>query len=122
MDSMKIELSKYRLQKAMETLDTSKSMLGIGKYSDFLNRSYYAVFHAIRAVLALDGYDSKKHSGIIAYFNQNYIKTGRFDKIYSKLITSLSDMRNDSDYDDFLLQARKKLWNSWKTLDLLLVE
>ena len=40
------------------------------------NRSYYAIFHAMRAVLALDGIDMKRHSGVMSEFRRLYIKTG----------------------------------------------
>ncbi len=38
-----------------------------------------AIFHAVRALLALDKFDSQKHSGIISYFNQKFIKTGKIE-------------------------------------------
>lgn len=47
-------------------------------YDTAANRSYYAIFHAARVVLALDGQDYKKHSGVISNFQKNYIKTGIF--------------------------------------------
>ena len=37
-----------------------------GNYESAANRSYYAVFHAMRAVLAFDEIDMKRHSGIIS--------------------------------------------------------
>ena len=40
------------------------------------HRSYYAIFHAMRAVLALDGIDMKRHSGVMSEFRRLYIKTG----------------------------------------------
>ena len=71
----KIELSKRRLEIAHERLTTAKAMLELGDYKASANRLYYAIFSAMRAVLALDGFDSKKHSGIIArtklYQNRN---------------------------------------------------
>jgi uncharacterized protein (UPF0332 family) len=120
MNNTKEDLSRYRLQKAYETLDTSKAMLEIGKYSDSLNRSYYAVFHSLRAVLALDGFDSKKHSGIISYFNQNYIKNEKIDKTYSKIINSLSDMRNESDYDDFFISTKEDAVNQFNNASFII--
>ena len=63
------------------------------------NNSFYAVFHAIKAVELLDNYDSKKHSGLIARFRQEYIKTGIIDVKYSDMIQDLSQFRNDSDYN-----------------------
>ena len=58
-------------------------------YRSAANRAYYAIFHAMRAVLALDGVDMKHHSGIISEFRKRYIKTGVFDASLSGLISKL---------------------------------
>ena len=92
----KIELSKRRLEIAHERLTTAKAMLELGDYKASANRLYYAIFSAMRAVLALDGFDSKKHSGIIARFRQSYIKTGILDTEMSKIIDDLEVIREDS--------------------------
>lgn len=99
----KIELSKRRLEIAHERLTTAKAMLELGDYKASANRLYYAIFSAMRAVLALDGFDSKKHLGIIARFRQSYIKTGILDTEMSKIIDDLEVIREDSDYDDFYI-------------------
>lgn len=110
------ELSKYRLEKAKEDLNTAIENLVNTHLSGSINRSYYSIFHAIRAILALDGFDSKKHSGVIAYFRQNYIKTNIFDKIYSEIIGSAFEIRNRNDYDDFVIidigEADKQVANA----------
>ncbi|MDE7218962.1 MAG: HEPN domain-containing protein [Oscillospiraceae bacterium] len=67
------------------------------------NRVYYAIFHAMRAVLALDGEDFKKHSAVIARFTLNYLKPEILPKAYSKLISNASLIRNRSDYEDFYI-------------------
>ena len=77
-------LAKYRYQRALEDLAAAKEMLSGGMYKPSLNRSYYSIFHAMRAITALEGFDSSKHSGVIAYFNQNFVKTGIFAKETSK--------------------------------------
>lgn len=100
------DLSKYRLDRAQEDMETAADNLTNGKYRASVNRSYYAVFHALRAVTALDGFDSGKHSGIIAFFNQHYVKTGVFDKELSKMIDSSYRLREKADYDDFFLVAK----------------
>ena len=82
----KFALSKARLCKAKECLTDAKLLADNGSYKALANRSYYAIFHAMRSVLALDGFDSKKHSGIIAEFQRLYIKTGVFDKEMSVII------------------------------------
>ena len=44
------ELVKYRLQNADEKLSSAKLLLDADKYKDSINRSYYAMFSAVRAV------------------------------------------------------------------------
>ncbi len=78
-------------------------MLEYGKYKLALNRSYYSIFHGMRAVNALDEFDSSKHSGVITHFNQYHVKTGNFSKEASKIIRTASEMREHADYEDFFL-------------------
>ena len=102
MDSYSIkDLAQFRLEQARECLASSETLIDINHYKDSANRSYYCIFHSMRAVLALDGFDSKKHSGIISAFRQNYIKTGIFGAVYSDIIKDAFDIRTDSDYQDF---------------------
>lgn len=72
-------------------------------YASANNRAYYSIFHAMRAVLALDGEDYKKHSAVIARFTLNYLKAEILSREYSKLITNASLIRNRSDYEDFYI-------------------
>ena len=99
----KKELMRYRLQTAKERLSAAKSLLQEKCYKDSVNRSYYAMFTAIRAILALDGQDFSKHAGVISYFQREYVKTGKFDKKHSNYISQAFQIRNNADYADFFL-------------------
>ena len=46
-------------------------------------------------------------AGVIAYFQREYIKTGIFDKKYSKYVQSAFQIRNSCDYDDFFIASRQ---------------
>ena len=98
-----LELSKYRLNQARDCLIVAENNIKNGFFKDAQNRSYYCVFHSVRAVLALDLFDSKKHSGIISEFHKNYIKTGIFPKNFSSIIRDSFQDRNSSDYEDFYI-------------------
>ncbi|WP_443596640.1 HEPN domain-containing protein [Agathobacter sp.] len=100
------DLSAYRLSMAEEKLYSSKILLDAGQYKDSIGRSYYAIFSAVRAVLAKDKVDFSKHAGVISYFQREYIKTEIFDKKYSKYITIAFQIRNNCDYDDFFIVSR----------------
>jgi uncharacterized protein (UPF0332 family) len=101
------ELAKYRLSKAGECAMAASSLLSDGLYTHSVNRSYYAIFHAIRAVLALDEVDFKKHSGVISYFQQHYVKMGIFLRKYSDYAKEAFSIRTDSDYEDFYIASRE---------------
>lgn len=100
-------LAEYRLKDSEEKLESSKLLLDAGKYKDSISRSYYAVFSAVRAVLANDRIDFSKHSGVIAYFQREYIKKGIFEKKYSKYLQTAFQIRNSCDYDDFFLASKQ---------------
>lgn len=67
-----VNLCIYRMNNANETLDTAKLCMEHKRYKDAINRCYYAVFYAVKAVLALEEIDFKRHKDAVAYFNQNF--------------------------------------------------
>jgi len=109
----KSALSAHRFDRAKECLAAAKLLSAHeATMSSALNRTYYAVFHAMRAVLALDGIDMKHHSGIISEFRKRYIKTGIFDRELSVIISRQFDNRTGSDYDDFYIIVKKDVYES----------
>lgn len=102
-------LAKVRFAHALEALSDAKILLEKESYKGAANRSYYAAFHGMRAVLAFDEIDMKRHSGIISSFQRLYIKTGIFPREISNMITTLFDVRSDSDYDDYYVVSKEKV-------------
>lgn len=88
---------------AEERLHSSKVLLEAGSYKDSIGRSYYAMFTAIRALFAMEGQDFSKHAGVIAYFQKEFVKTGKVDRKYSKYISQAFQIRNNTDYADFFI-------------------
>lgn len=102
------ELSRYRLERAKEDIQTAQINLNNGLYKGTVNRSYYAIFHAIRAVNILDGFDASKHSSVIAYFNQYHVHTDDFAKDTYKIIDSAYRIREKCDYSDFFVVSKEE--------------
>ena len=88
--------------------EDAKLMFENGRYKNALNIAYYSIFHAIRSVNTLKGFDSSKHSGVIAFFNQSYVKEGVFDKELSKIIKQAYDYREKADYLDFYIASSEE--------------
>jgi len=101
------DLAKHRMNQAVQCVKSAKVLTEVEDYRGAANRSYYAIFHAMRAVLALDEVDFSKHSGVSAYFRKEYIKSGIFEIEMSDIIKSAFDVRSDSDYDDYYVISRE---------------
>ncbi len=100
-------MAQFRLEKAKNNVAAAKATAEQGFYDVSANRSYYAIFHAARAVLALTGQDFRKHSGVIAYFRKEYVKTGIFETKLSDIIQDAFEIRTDCDYEDFYVVAKE---------------
>ncbi|MCD8198479.1 MAG: HEPN domain-containing protein [Lachnospiraceae bacterium] len=123
MDGSVKDLSAYRFSTAKENLQAAKDLFQEGHFKSSVNRSYYAIFQALRAITALDQFDSRKHSGIISYFNHNYVKEGMFDKSISKMIDTSYRLREKADYQDFFIvsseMAREQIEKAEKVMATL---
>ena len=94
------DLSIHRLQQAKENIEEAEILFKMNKFKGANNRAYYSIFHCIKAVLALEPIDFKRHKDIIAYFNKNYVRTEIFPRYIGHKIAEASTIREDSDYDD----------------------
>ena len=106
LDENKVALANYRFDRVSSELASSRDNLSAGRYAESLSNSYYAIFHFIRSVLALECKDFKKHSGVISYFQVHYIKTGIFSKELSDFIQGAIRLRTKADYEDFYVASR----------------
>ena len=64
------ELSIHRVEQAKENIEEAEILYKMKKYKGANNRAYYSIFHSIKAVLALEPIDFRKHKDVIAYFNK----------------------------------------------------
>ena len=94
------EFALYRLERAKEECETAELLYKENKLLAANNRAYYSIFYAIRAILAMEKIDFKRHKDVLAYFNQNYVKTEIFPRQMGRRIIMASKVREDSDYDE----------------------
>ena len=95
----------YRIDEAEETLADAKALLESGRSPrSVVNRSYYAMFYAVLALLIAEDIEHKtsKHSGIIAIFDKAIIHAGRLDRDYSRMLHRMFDTRQECDYKEFV--------------------
>jgi len=107
-DTTARDLSAHRLDKARELLEQADVLFQHGSYDGSINRSYYAIFNAIRTLLAFLRLDSRRHSGVISFFDRYFVKTGIFEKTSSQIVHTAFEVRQVSDYEDFFLPTENE--------------
>jgi len=101
-------LVSYRLENAREKLSAAEDLFEKCHYKDSVSRSYYAIFTAARDLLATKHLDSSKHSGVIALFNQHFVKKGEMPKAASKWLERAKLYREQADYGDFYIVSAQE--------------
>ena len=104
----KKELVVYRIQTSKSDLKSARVLFDVQEYKGANNRAYYAIFHAINAIHALDGRAYKRHKDAISNFNKDYVKTEIFPREMGRKIGEAEVIRHASDYDDFYIASREE--------------
>lgn len=98
-------LFRYRISQAEETLSDAKKMLQENlSHRSIVNRAYYSMFYALLALFIDKGINLKtsKHSGVISFFDKEFVHTGKIDKYYSKMLHRMFNMRQEGDYKELV--------------------
>jgi len=102
-------LIEYRLERAHEALDDARLILAKkGSHASVVNRAYYAMFYAALALLITIDRGSSKHQGVIALFDENFIKKNILPKELGKLFHRAFEMRQAGDYRDMLVVTEEQ--------------
>ena len=114
------DLIKYKLQRSEETLDEAKLMLQSSHLFGAANRTYYACFYVVSALLLSHGLSSPKHSGVLSLFNKNFVKTGLISIELGKFYSRLFDTRLETDYADLITLTMEEIQDNLKTADVFI--
>ena len=103
-----------------EDLEAAYVLLQADSYRGANNRAYYAIFHVVSAVLALEGISFKRHKDTLAYFNKNYVVAGILSREMGKKIVKAEEIRHASDYDTFYVASKEDTVQQIDTADKLI--
>ena len=115
-----ISLARQRLGRAKEDLSMAKLLYDNNGLIASNNRAYYSIFHSMRAVLALEGVDFKRHKDVQDYLTEHYVKTEIFPRKIGHKIVQASRLREDSDYDDNFIKDYSETKNQIETAEELI--
>lgn len=89
-ENKEIHLCMYRINNAVDTLDTAKLCM-----------------------------EYKRHKDAVAYFNQHYVATEIFDREIGKRLGRLKRKREASDYDDFYVASFDEAKEQYESAELI---
>lgn len=93
-------------EQATRSFRSSKVLLDDGDTNGSANRLYYALFHAARAPLMSRSADvPRSHSGLIAAFGSQFVKSGEIDLALGKLFNRVEHERLLADYSGEAIDA-----------------
>jgi len=94
------DLVRYRLEQASETLAEAVLLRDAGAFRGAVNRAYYAMFYALLGLLATRQVGASKHSGAIALFDREFVRTGIFAPELSQALHRSFRRRQLHDYGE----------------------
>ena len=98
MSEEKRQKIQLEIEAGNESLDAVKTLMEKGLYRSAISRTYYGLFHYIRALLYTQGLEPKSHEGLEHLFGLHFVKAGRVDRGSAKLLARLQKYREQSDY------------------------
>lgn len=99
MDKKILSLLKGSIEKSKDKLRAAETLLKNEEYDDAVSRAYYSSFHAAGAILLTEGLSADTHQGTVNLFGLHFVKTGKFDKKFGRILTNLKDDRENGDYE-----------------------
>lgn len=116
------ELILYRREKAKETLQAAQILFEANSLFSTVNRTYYAIFYEVIALLSLHGLSSAKHSGVRALLNEKFVKPGIVSVESGRFYSRMFEFRQKSDYEDFISFDREKVAEWLKKAECFIAE
>ena len=101
-DEQRVDIVKYRLENAFNTLSEVESHRKNGFYNTAVNRMYYACYYAARAILTAYHIEAKSHEGVRQQLGLNFVLTGKISEEQGRFYSRLFSKRTTGDYDDFI--------------------
>ena len=102
-------LINLQIEKSMSMLEQVQVGLDNSMWDMVANRLYYAIFHAVVALLISRGCQVGTHKGAMIQFQQHFVRTGLFSKEEGHLYSRMQQLREESDYNCFIQTSEQEI-------------
>ena len=87
------------IAKSEQALIVAKDLMANGHSADAASKIYYSMFYATQALLRSEGIDVVKHSAVESAVGDHFVKKGRLEAKYHKMLIDARKIREIADYD-----------------------
>lgn len=101
----------------MRALKEAQILAEASLWRGAINRAYYAMFYAVLALTVINQQVISKHSGVIAFFDRDFVRTGIFPKELSRYLHFAFERRQNSDYGDLFSADQEETNRAIKEAD-----
>lgn len=105
--NLKITAVNLMMEKSDRNMEQAIYNANVDYWDLVSNRLYYSIFHAVNALLLLDGIKTNTHKGTSSQFGKYYVITGVFDREDGILYSRLQTMREKADYQNIYSLTRE---------------
>lgn len=98
-DENRKDLIDLYWNKSMQTLEEAETAIAAKKWNMAANRIYYALFHAVSALLIKGQHPVGTHRGAKAALGQYFVLTGKISTDNGRFFAQMETLRDKADYD-----------------------
>lgn len=109
MSNTKEELIIYRLNRAKESFAMATIAASKQYWNSAASELYYACYYCVIPLFAKNDIKTSTHSGVRTILSLNFIKEEKLDARWGKFLSKLFDLRQDSDYGDFIIIKEEEI-------------
>jgi uncharacterized protein (UPF0332 family) len=99
----------HRIEKSDATYTDVLKSMEFEMYSTAANRLYYSFYYAASALLLSKGVETHRHSSLQSMMHLHFVKTGLMTSEDGLLMRQLFNLRQESDYDDFVVVTKEDI-------------
>ncbi|MBN1773500.1 MAG: HEPN domain-containing protein [Deltaproteobacteria bacterium] len=93
--------------RGQDALDSAELLLAAGKHADAVARAYDAIHHFARAMLLTRDVEVRSHQGLRSEFGLHFVRAGRLDARFGKLLVQVQRFREIADYESTFTFTRE---------------
>jgi len=90
--------SSVLLKRADRRLAAARRDIAAEDYESAMNRAYYAVFSATKALLVQNDLEARTHKGVFTLLGRHFVRSGQLDKRFADIFRRTLDARLMADY------------------------